>query len=266
MSNKRRILLVSLLIAILGVISWLILRQHDPEPVYNGKPLTYWLDSLINRTSHPSQVEAEKAVQKIGTNAIPTLLRLLRTRDSKFKLNLIQLTHKQHLVNLKWNTALFQHIQAETGFRCLGPNGKSALPDLIEIYNKRPPGQYNDAPWVIPSIFAAMGPAAADAVPQLAQDTADADRSIRSRAVLVLGQIHARPDLAVPALTRSLRDSDSHLQEEAAFSLAAFGTNAQFAITGLITALSDPYPNVRTAAAYALKQIDPAAAANAGVK
>ncbi len=131
----------------------------------------------------------------------------------------------------------------------------------MEIYNQRPPGQDNDAPGYIPLIFAAIGPAAADAVPQLAQDTADADRSIRWRAIGALGRIHARPELAVPALTEALHDSDSHLQVDAAVSLAAFGTNAQSAVTGLINALSDPNPNVRTNAAYALKQIDPAAAA-----
>jgi hypothetical protein len=79
MAKTRRILLVSSLLAILGVISWLVLRPHDPEPIYKGKPLTYWRDCLIYRTSDPSQGEANEAVQQIGTNALPTLLRMLQT-------------------------------------------------------------------------------------------------------------------------------------------------------------------------------------------
>ena len=37
-------------------------------------------------------------LQQIGTNAIPTLLRMLRARDSSFKLKLISLAQKQHFI------------------------------------------------------------------------------------------------------------------------------------------------------------------------
>jgi len=266
--KTRRILLIGSLVTVLGTISWLVLRPHDPEPTYNGKPLSYWLDGFSppNRNPSPREFDADKAMQQIGTNALPTLLRLLKTRDSKFKINLIQFAQKQHLINLNWKTARFHQLQAWFGFRCLGTNGKSAVPALIEIYNQRPPDQDNDAHGYIPLIFAAMGPAAADAVPLLVQATTDTNHDIRWSAVSGLGRIRARPELAVPALTEALRDSDSHLQVDAAVSLAAFGTNAQSAVSGLITALSDANPDVRTNAAYALNQIDPEAAAQAGVK
>jgi HEAT repeat protein len=49
-------------------------------------------------------------------------------------------------------------------------------------------------------------------------------------------------------------------------SLIQFGSKAKSAVPGLIRALSDPEANVRQAARAALNQINPEAAANAGVK
>ncbi len=61
MAKTRRILPILLLLAILATISWLVLRPHDPEPVYNGKPLTYWLDGFYpsHRNTPPTEFDAE---------------------------------------------------------------------------------------------------------------------------------------------------------------------------------------------------------------
>jgi len=264
MATKRRTLLVTLLIAVLGGVSWLLLRP-DPEPIYQGKPLSYWLRGFDSGSTPSAQGKADEAMRQIGTNAIPTLLRMLKPTDSQFKLNLIQFAKKQNLINIKWRTAWTLHREALFGFRCLGPQGKTAVPALLEIYNERRSGQYYRDCVFFAQTFATMGPDASNAVPQLVQDTTDTKIYTRLYAVGALAGIHARPDLALPALVKSLSDPIDTIRAEAIAGLGAFGTNAQSAVPDLLKALADPSPAVRNNAASALQQIDPEAAAKAGV-
>jgi len=253
--KPRRILLVTLLIAVLGFVSWLLLRP-DPEPTYQGKPLSYWLDGIGNGRT----LEATEAVRELGTNAIPTLLRLLKSRDSRLKLLLIQLGSKQNVIHLKWKTAQSRRFEAQFAFTCLGVQGRSAVPDLIEIYRQSSPDPYNDNRRVVADISALVGPAASNAVPLLVRDSTDTNDLIRLSSVQALGYIHANPNLVVPLLTRSLRDPFEFVRESAASGLGPFGTNAQSAVPDLIHTLADPSIRVRGSAATALRKIDPAAA------
>lgn len=275
--KPRRILLITLLIAAVGFVSWLIVCQPS-EPIYQGKPLTFWCeqyaDNFYPDSDNELKKQAELAIRTIGTNAVPTLLRMLKAKDSKFKLRLIELASKQHLINIKWKMAEFRHGEALQGLLALGPQAKSALPTLLELY-----GDYEHHRYVnykdrtigyvystIAQIFASIGPEAVDAVPLLVQETTDSRSDVRLNAVFALRQIHARPNLVVPTLTKSLRDSTDVVRSIAASSLAVFGSDAKSAVPELIKALADPSPAVREQAASALKEIDPEAAAKAGVK
>jgi len=268
MTNKRRILLVTLLIAAVGFVSWLILSQPS-EPVYHGKPLSYWCDqyarSYAPMPNMASVKQTEIAIRTIGTNAVPTLLGLFNARDSKFKLKLIQLFQKQHVINIKLKYGGTRQKEGFYGFLALGALAKSAVPALLEIYNEDRPGTYDNF-LETAALIANMGPAAADAVPQFVKATTDTNFQVRFIAVLTLSRIRARPDLCVPALTASLRDPYETLRRTAALCLVDFGTNAQPAVPELTRLLADPDSEVRNAAAEALKEIDPEAAAKAGVK
>ena len=261
--KTRRYLLVTLLIVIFGITAWFLLRP-DPEPIYEGKPLSYWLDGLA-LFGDTTRAKAIEAVRQIGTNAVPTLLGLFNARDSQFKLKLIRLSQKQHLVNFGLRTAEFKHLEAELGFECLGSLAKSAVPGIIETYNEHG-SERTDTPELIVKITGSIGPAVADAVPGFVIDTTNNNLAIRWRAVLGLGQIHAKPELAVPALIRSLRDPVDEVRWTSASSLEAFGNDAKPAVPALLKALGDPCLGVREDAAYALQKIDPEAAAQAGVK
>ncbi len=271
MRKTRRYLLVTLLIAAVSVASWLLLSQPG-EPVYQGKSLTFWCDHCAAKSFLSSDQELQEqagiAIRAIGTNAIPTLVRMLRAKDSK--LNLIELASKQHVINIELKTATDRHYEALMAFMCLGPEAKFAVPALIEIFNECHSDLYNGAPGprasIIADIFSNIGPAAADAVPQLVQFTTDTNYNIRWSAVSALGEIHAKPDLAVPVLTKSLRDPIGVIRGKAAISLSAFGSDARSAVPELIKALADPYSDERADAASALKKIDPEAAAQAGIK
>jgi len=216
------------------------------------------------------QKQAKIAIQTIGTNAIPTLLRMLKARDSRFKLKLIRLSHKQHLINIKWKLPQIRDNEAMLGFICLGSSAASAVPELVDIYKERRSHPYYDPysgdPGGILYILALMGPAAADAVPRLVEDTTDTNSDVRFAAFWALGKIHAKPSFAVPALISSLRDPIFGNRVCAIIDLGAFGSDAKSAVPELIKLLADPSPAVRANAISALKKIDPEAAAQAGVK
>ncbi len=103
-------------------------------------------------------------------------------------------------------------------------------------------------------------------VPALIARLSDEDLLVHFTAVLALGRLHAEPELAVPALTKDFPGNDPELRSLILEGLGRFGTNASAAIPMLVEALSDNDQKVRKHAAWALQHIDPAAAAQAGVK
>ena len=82
----------------------------------------------------PAKREAgEEAVRQIGTNAIPTLLRLLRMKDSAMKTRVITLARSQHIINIQCEYAGRWNQIAAYAFSCLGTNAQTAVPALLRI-------------------------------------------------------------------------------------------------------------------------------------
>src|ERR1035437_192656 len=205
---KRRILLIALLLAVLGGMAWLM-SSWPREPVYQGKPLTYWLERYYPpapKTPSGGLVfpdpEAVEAIRHIGTNAIPTLLRMTRAHDSTLKRKLIALAQKQHFVPIRFTAPWDQNSRARFGFSELGSAASNAVPALIEILdsNFSPSSQESAA-----SALGFIGPAARQAVPSLVRTLASTNGFNRFTFVIALGSIHAEPQLAVPALIKSLK-------------------------------------------------------------
>jgi hypothetical protein len=101
MQKRGQFALAVLLVAIGGVIAWQILRGREHEPVYRGKRLSLWLNY---RTALKAQ-EAHDAVRQAGTNAIPTLLRMLRAKDSGLKVGLMNLVQRQRIITIDYTRA-----------------------------------------------------------------------------------------------------------------------------------------------------------------
>src|SRR5208283_2526362 len=110
--RKKRIVVASLIlsaIVISGVV--FIILQSTHKPTYRGKSLSVWLKGYdtsniweLFKNNGAKLHELDKIVSQFGTNAIPTLLQLLREEDSK-----------EH--NKDSNGA-----EAAQGFRALGAN------------------------------------------------------------------------------------------------------------------------------------------------
>lgn len=276
MRNKRRIIVAILLVAVLAGLTWEALRPR--EPVYQGKPLSVWLDkyskSFLNTEGEfpapPSEsakalrVSAETAILQIGTNAIPTLIKMLRAKDSALKSWVLALIKEQSLIHFHPHSDDDYHWMAVFGFVALGQVAEPAVPELINLLSD----QDSNIRMVAASSLGAIGSSAHGAVPALLRRLNDQNKAVRMSSATALGKIHSDATLVVPALIHELHQlpKSTIVHGEVVKSLGEFGVQAKAAVPDITTMLSDPILFNRKAATNALLRIDPEAAAKAGIK
>lgn len=275
MKSRTQILLAFLLAAFMGGLCWITFGKGEREPLYKGKPLSYWLQGFGPRSSkdpmpeEPTAGEASAAVRWLGTNAIPPLLRMLRMHDSPLATRLYRLTLKQHFLHIHYIPCLDRVYQSQRAFSLLGTNAMSAMPQLIEIFHQNPnPFSEREIPLILAGILAdADASKALPALTLMIRAATGSDASVRNCAVLALCQMRREPALVVPALTKSLGDTNALTRLNAAMGLGGFGEDARPAVPALLKLLAEPPTNSATpwptpayslsnAAAYALKQIN----------
>jgi hypothetical protein len=143
---------IALIVTVLVGVASEILPSR--EPVYQGKTLSAWLERYSGNGGpvqpyeiEEGRAEAATAIRHIGTNGIPCLLRMAATEDSPVKKWLVRVPASmrvaKYLVSqplfLRWETkSVLGPSNACTGFRLLGPEAKSAIPGLAEVYKLFP--------------------------------------------------------------------------------------------------------------------------------
>jgi hypothetical protein len=237
--NKRWLLpLAILLVAIVAVAGWLVYSLR--EPTYKGQRLGVWLKGY---SSDGPTEQVDEAVCQMGTNCLPILLRGLRASAPGW-------TARLPLFSRYYKFVVVRRAQALKAFEALGSEAKGAVPALIEIYQENISAQSAGA---AARALAAIGPAASNAVPCLAQGATNSAPAVRAVAVGALGQIRSAPNQVVPVLIGSLNDSDPEVRHFATFWLGAgYANDAGPAIPALLQKLKDPYYQVRGNAASAL--------------
>ncbi len=80
------------------------------------------------------------AVRTIGTNALPTLLRMIGSSDGPLKSKLIKLVNEQKIVHAHILTADEKIFLAFKGFSILGCNAAPAVPELLKLTKHSEPG------------------------------------------------------------------------------------------------------------------------------
>ncbi|HWY77502.1 MAG TPA: hypothetical protein VN281_17925 [Verrucomicrobiae bacterium] len=279
----RRLFLALAGIAVLSGLSWKVLRTRIPDPIYQGKPLSSWIESYTMSTMVPHQPgistnlildQADLAVRDAGTNALPRLLRCLRAHDNFLKRKLIALAESQHFVKSPFVADYRQHWLAVCGFNALGPDGRCAIPELERIYDEHP-GQ--DPQGAILIAISHMGQDAKEAVPLLIGATKSPAPQLRMLAISALNEIRVQPEVTLPVLMTSLNDSNKFVQWSAVQGLGRIGSRARAALPRLLELRHDQSsvpgrwctgpPTLAESVEDALKTIDPeGAVAHAEVK
>ncbi len=270
MPKRLQIALAVVLVALAGTSAWQGLRLR--EPVYHGKPLSVWLNAYTMSGQagvetwqvREAQQQADEAVRRTGTNALPTLLRMLRAKDSALKLRVLGLVEWQHLIKIQHTPAQELNYRASWAFSVLRAKAQNAVPVLIEIANEN---VSHESQCYAIGALGSVGPPAKVAVPFLLGWMTNADSMVRYYAVRALHGIHAESSPVLPALISALRDPVPQVRTAALLALQDLGPNAKPAfgvVTGILT--NAQYDIERTCAASALRAMDPEAAARAGVQ
>jgi hypothetical protein len=237
-----------LLIASLAMVASFF--RHPQEPLCEGRTLGVWLAGY--RGGEPERQRADEVMLETGTNAIPTLLRMLRERDSAIAVRLVVLLRRQNLVKIHYTFAGERNAEAAQAFAVLGARAKDAVPELIKIYHQN--FSESSRNYTCDSL-GALGPAASEAVPTLMTGLTNPDWSVRRLCARTLGMIHSRPQAVVPALAKALRDPAGTVRTAAALGLGRFGAEAKPAVADLVRLLEDPEFSTRWWATNTLEMI-----------
>lgn len=259
----RTVLLLLVVAATAGALLWFTVDSAPPEPTCQGRKLGFWLELLYAKYppapghSHVSDYKtAYAAVRKVGTNAIPTLLFMLRATNAQWKLEFHKPSGSLKFWRIDNTPAEDLNAEAACGFQCLGADAKAAVPAIIKIYEAR----LSDSSerW---SSYAlgAMGPCASPAVPALLCGATNANPQLRKNSLIALAGMHAEPELTVAALTNAFTDPDPDVRKWACNRFGLLGQEAwearARALRALEPLLHDPDQQVRGEARFVFTNI-----------
>jgi len=279
------VLAVALIVAfILGLVS------GTPEPKYNGRKLTEWLEELRHPSS-PSplaRTNAMIAIRHMGTNAVPYLVTMLHAKDSKLKSKCVDLLSRQRWVNFHFRDDYLRRDDALRGLGVLGPDAKTAIPEIAKLLDDRLHAQMtaytlhqigaeavpvlNQAlkstnSWARSQAAGFLGVSGDEAsVPGLIAALKDPDFVTKSRAAHALSRFPEQAEVIVPALTGCLNDPDDTFRMNAARALSSFGEKAKPAFPALMKMVTSTNSQEGTTAAAMLMKIDSEAAMTAFIK
>jgi hypothetical protein len=247
---------ILLVVAMLGLLWWSLWESR--EPVYDGKPISYWLrqppgpPTPFSGAFRPPEVpEALLA----DSNAVPRLVKGLGRQETPLD---------------KAYSNVWQRIT---------PSIQRRLPQPVDAVRVRATAAH---------LLADMGALAKPAIQALVRALQDNSPLVRSAAATPLGLLGPGDETVYSALKAALRDKDNSVQFHAAYALAQLGQNDAAVDTilkpwmappaavppaprprwywgpgrmtvspELIAALKDSDPSVRIAATNALRRLDP---------
>jgi hypothetical protein len=291
-------LVLILLASVAGAANVVLVWPGEKEPVYKEKRLSEWLE-IYRMNLHEGTVfeenrdNAEDAVCKIGTNAVPFLLHWVNYNLPEWRQKGAWAAEKMPWprisVFLQRQILGGGELRAEwglAGFRILGPVASGAITELSRQVNMGSEGGKRSAmalAWVggegivalvgvltnsqardrdnVLQVVRAFAPGAgtnaATAVPILIECLQSSNPGMANMAAEVLGLLVADPDRSVPALTNALIHGADFVRPMAACSLGEFRSRARSAVPALTVALEDRDVHVRYAVTNVLRRIAP---------
>jgi hypothetical protein len=290
------VLAASVLVGIGIVAIW----PSEREPEYNGKKLSEWCLGNWWWVEPGEREEARVAIDHIGTNALPFLIKWLRYDhpSPKEKVADVFVRLKDRLRGYTAaRNSLRLPVRAQVavfGFDALGTNASPAIPTLTMVIRDRASSATTTE--AAAGALACMGPKGVRTLAELLNDpmmqprrlslvaglisygqreptTADVlmrfvhdpDLQVAFICVGTLGRFQPAPAGAVACLKKSLADSRPSVRLASIDSLANFGKEASSAVPELLQTLQDSDATVRKEATNALLKIAPQVVTN-GVK
>lgn len=248
-------------------------QTQEPGPVVNGRPMSFWLRTWVEKTTNVSQrAEARRAFEQAGTNVIPYLLHELTVGDVVEKRGTASVEEVKH--------ALERTIAAEAALRYMGSSVTSAIPELTNLLASTNYGAVKAAAEILSDLGAQGTHAlisglsntnkeARDAIPGVLRHMAT--RNAGTNLLVELPALFTSLDMlpidkafdcsaaivqsVVAEFARRLNSTNANTRYVASKTLGEMGTSAQSAIPDLEKLRNDPDKDVRNAADQALNHI-----------
>ncbi|MEO6034584.1 MAG: HEAT repeat domain-containing protein [Verrucomicrobiota bacterium] len=276
MFTRRKLwLLLFLPLSACVVIAVLFSIDFAAEPRFQGVQLSQWISFRAAHKKHqlfgelplpffrgmpqdpvdPRELEAENAIQQIGSNALPTLLKWINAQPNSLEIALVEKIYgkpgsRRSSVSGKliwWlnpSRVLKLRSQAYNTLFELGPKATPAIPELEKIAcNPKAPGAELAADILIHL----------KAVPSLINVLKKSDNTAQRIHVLrALGRCTNSPATALPAIITCVKSLDADVAANAVELLGESRLHPELSVPVLIEALDDPRYSVRLNAVKAL--------------
>jgi hypothetical protein len=256
--SRKLIVIAAVLVLLASTLASIVVGHHH-EPVYHGKPLSWWLLQTTNGAR-------EGLFRGIGTNTLPDLIQILRSKDWPYRPQVVAWVQRRELLKSKLKFGLSADDTKSRALIILGelgPPARAALPEVLSLLTNQTFRHKSSA------IFAVSGMALTDqelrpllpilsksaADPSFAGGIAGATRllygfklprsetliiacellkspgaSVRQQAVEFLNKMQPPPTEAVPDLCRLLNDPDLAVRK-AAWDCRVVGPSAYLFLT-----------------------------------
>lgn len=238
------------------MVGLLIHRSNSRNLVYQGKPVKAWLFQL--RGADPKRnAEAEAALDALGTNAIPELIRLVRAKDAGWRIliwgHAAQLPPRVR-ARILWrigptNACVIRPMAAQA-LKRLGPAAAPAVPALAQMLRQ------GSSPYEQQEAAQTLAQIGAPALAALADITAHEKGGAGNAAALALVSRYPWPRRSGTAGGKVPEDPTASARQQAVETIGASDRADDWAAKVLARAVVDPAPNVRLAALKALARAD----------
>ncbi|MBI2925710.1 MAG: HEAT repeat domain-containing protein [Verrucomicrobia bacterium] len=250
MKSKVLILLIVVLVALLGGLTWLMLAARDP--LFHGKPESEWIKGIaygVSLPEHESQAQI-KRWRDFGADGVRVLARAVEKADQPIR----RTYRKIHRRVSPWLPVFLVRL----------------LPDPGSVVTGGPPMAVID-------LLSRLGEEAEAAAPAVARTLKSEDAGVRNSAVIFFGGEGENPLLnrmdpkakrkLLPDFIRAVEDGRASwsLRNNAAIALRCYPEQREVVAPVLVKALQDSSPWVRQSAAEALNRVAPDLIRSAGV-
>ena len=250
-SLKRKILIALIVIGALLAAFVFHRERADHVVTYQGKRARVWAMEFSINFDPRSTNAAMTAFHIMGSNAVPELRAMLKTREPWYgKLLMRQgkslpTTAQGYLVRtIKPGQTVSMRIAAARALGVIGTNAISAVPDLALALGDI------DVRWAASQALASIG---GSAIPALAIATTNKDANTRHAAVYGLGQAGTNAVGSTTALLDAVRDPSQAVQASALYSLGQIGRSG---LPSVLAAFSTDSAERRDAATRAIKAMN----------
>ena len=240
-----------LLMVLLAAGAIVFLARSNPEPEYEGRPITSWIGDLVS-SDYEIHNKAATAVEAAGAGAVPYLVSALHKRETVLMRVRAILAARLPFLRLRVVDPSLLRQRAAEQLGVVPGQGATVVPALIAALED----DHLDVSSEIQRALRRIGP---PSLPALVAALRCPNARIRQRSAEVITDFGYAARSAVPALCSALKDPDEGVRSNAARALGTTSGGEATAVAALILGLDDPVPAVRTAASGSLGTLGPLA-------